>query len=233
VFGKPGRRARRAAAFGVVCAGACVALAACSTVKFGAAALVGDQRITTSSLDTQVSDLQQAAVPYAKELTLSNADMPATVLSWLIRFQIGDQVAASDGISVTQAQVQAGVADINSQASSAASEEGLSNGTVALLNAGISPQMLTDLGQYQAQEIAFAEQVNGGKLPSTTAQGNTVDAKLTMAQCTAAKTLNIQVNPQFGRLDYTSYTVVPAPNVVSQPEGKPSSADTTGLAPAC
>ncbi len=233
MFGKPGRRARRAAAFVVVCAGACLALAACSSVKFGAAAIVGNQRITTSSLDTQVANLQQAAEPYSKEISLSSADMPATVLSWLIRFQIGDQVAASNGISVTQAQVQAGVADINSQAASAASEEGLSSGTVALLNAGISPQMLTDLGQYQAQEIAFAEAVNGGKLPTTTAQGNAVDAKLTEAQCTAAKTLSIQVNPQFGRLDYTTYSVVPAPNTVSQPAGTPSPADTTGLAPAC
>jgi hypothetical protein len=233
VFGKPGRRARRAAALGVVCAGACVALAACSTVKFGAAAIVGDQRITASTLDTQVANLQQAAEPYSKEISLSSADMPSAVLSWLIRFQIGDQVAAANGISVTQSQVQAGVADINSQAASAASEEGLSSGTVALLDAGISPQMLTDLGQYQAQEISFAEAANGGKLPTTTAQGNTVDAKLTKAQCTAAKTLNIQVNPQFGRLDYTSFSVVPAANTLSQPAGKPSPADTTGLAPAC
>jgi SurA N-terminal domain len=233
VFGKPGGRARRAAAFVVICAGACLALAACSSVKFGAAAIVGNQRITASALDTQVSNLQQAAAPYGKQVSLSAADMPAAVLSWLIRFQISDQVAASDGISLTQSQVQAGVADINSQAASAASQEGLSSPTAALLNAGISPQMLTDIGVYQAQELAFAKRTNGGKLPTTTAEGNAVDAKLTKAQCTAAKSLSIQVNPQFGRLDYTSFTVVPAPNTVSQPAGTPSPADTTGLAPAC
>ena len=208
-------------------------LAACSPVKLGAAAIVGDQRITTSALDTQVSNLQAAAKPYGGQISLSAADMPAAVLSWLIRFQVSDQVAANAGITLSAAQVQAGISNINSQASSAASQEGLSSPQAALLDAGISPQMLPDLGRYQAQELAFAEAANGGKLPTTTAEGNTVDAKLTKAQCTAAKSLNIQVSPQFGRLDYTQLSVVATPNILSQPPGTPSRADTTGLTPAC
>lgn len=208
-------------------------LAACSPVKLGAAAIVGDQRITTSALDTQVSNLQAAAKPYGSQISLSAADMPAAVLSWLIRFQVSDQVAANAGITLSAAQVQAGIANINSQASSAASQEGLSSPQAALLDAGIPPQLLPDLGRYQAQELAFAEAANGGKLPTTTAEGNTVDAKLTKAQCTAAKSLNIQVSPQFGRLDYTQLSVVATPNILSQPPGTPSRADTTGLTPAC
>lgn len=208
-------------------------LAACSPVKLGAAAIVGDQRITTSALDTQVSNLQAAAKPYGSQISLSAADMPAAVLSWLIRFQVSDQVAANAGITLSAAQVQAGIANINSQASSAASQDGLSSPQAALVDAGIPPQLLPDLGRYQAQELAFAEAANGGKLPTTTAEGNTVDAKLTKAQCTAAKSLNIQVSPQFGRLDYTQLSVVATPNILSQPPGTPSRADTTGLTPAC
>jgi len=41
------------------------------------------------------------------------------------------------------------------------------------------------------------------------------------------------VNPQFGRLDYSQYTVVANPNTLSQPAGKPSPASTAGLTPAC
>ena len=232
MFGKPGRRTR-AAVGGVAAASACVVLAACSPVKLGSAAIVGDQRITTSALDTQVTNLQAAAKPYGKQISLSAADMPAAVLSWLIRFQVSDQVAANAGISVTAAQIQAGTSDINSQAQSVASQEGLASAQAALLDAGISPQMLSDLGRYQAQELAFAEQINDGKLPSTTAEGNAVDAKLTKAQCTAAKSLTIQVSPQFGRLNYSQLSVVPTPNTLSQPPGTPSPADTTGLTPAC
>lgn len=217
----------------VVCLGGGALLAACSPAKVGAAAVVGDQRITVSSLDTQVSNLQTAAKPYGAEVQLTSSQMPAAVLSWLIRFQISDQMAASAGVSVTQAQIQGGVSDINSQAVSAAQQNGFSSGEAVLLSAGIPPQMMQDLGKYQAQEIAFAEQVNGGRLPTTTAENNTVTAALTKAQCTAAKSLNIQVNPQFGRLDYTQYSVVPVADTLSRPAGTPSPVSTTGLAPAC
>jgi hypothetical protein len=232
VFGKPGKRAR-AAAFGVASMSACVVLAACSPVKMGSAAVVGDQRITQSALDTQVSNLQTAAGKYGSQITLTTAQMPAMVLGWLIKFQIGDQVAADHGITLTQTQIEAGVQNINAQATQAASQEGLSSAEAALVNAGIPPQMLTDLGRYQAQEIAYAEAVNGGKLPTTQAEGEALNAKLLKAQCTAAKSLNIQVNPQFGRLDYSQLLVVPVNDTLSRPAGLPSPANTAGLTPAC
>lgn len=227
-----GRRTRLAA-FGAVSLGACAVLAACGPVKMGAAAVVGSQRITVSSLDTQVSNLQAAAKPYGSQVQLPAAQMPAAVLSWLIRFAIQDQLSASHGISVTQAQVQQGIANINSQAQSAAQQNGISSTQAVLLSVGISPQMLPDLGRYQAQEIAYAEKINGGKLPTTQTESNTVSAALTKAQCNAAKSLNIQVNPQFGRLDYSQYSVVPAADTLSRPAGTPSPASTTGLVPAC
>jgi len=229
VFG----RRTRLAALGAVGLGACAVLAACSPAKIGSAAIVGNQRITVSSLDTQVTNLQAAAAPYGSQVQLPSDQMPTAVLSWLIRFAIEDQMSANAGISVTQAQVQQGVASINSQAASAAEQNGFSSAEAVLLSAGVSPQMLPALGRYQAQEIAYAEKVNGGKLPTTTAQNNTVTAALTKAQCTAAKSLNIQVSPQFGRLDYSQYAVVPAADTLSRPAGTPSPADTTGLAPAC
>lgn len=228
-----GRKSRRVAVLGAVCLGGGVLLAACSPAKVGAAAVVGDQRITVSALDTQVSSLEAAAKPYGAEVQLTSAQMPAAVLSWLIRFAISDQMAASAGISVTQAQVQQGVADINSQAASAAQQNGFSSPEAVLVSVGIPPQMLPALGRYQAQQIAYAKQVNGGKLPTTTAENDTVTAALAKAQCSAAKSLNIQVNPQFGRLDYSQYTVVPAPDTLSRPAGVPSPASTTGLTPAC
>ena len=104
---------------------------------------------------------------------------------------------------------------------------------MVFLTAGISPQMLPALGRYQAQLTEYAKNVNGGKLPTSTAEDDKVNAALTKAQCTAAKSLNIQVNPQFGRLDYTQYSVVATPDRLSRPPGAPSPAPTTGLYPAC
>jgi len=213
--------------------GACALLAACSPVKLGAAAIVGNQRITTATLDAQVANLQASAKPYASQVQLTSAEMPTAVLSWLVRFSIMNQIAASAGVAVTQAQVQQGVANINAQAASAAPEEGYKSGEEVLIGAGISPQLLTSIGRYQAIELAYAEKVNGGKLPSTTAENTAVNAAIGKAQCQAAKSLDIQISPQFGRMDYSQYAVVATSNTLSQPEGAPSPASTTGLAPAC
>jgi hypothetical protein len=103
--------------------------------------------------------------------------MPTAVLSWLVRFAVVDQLAASAGISVTQSQVQQGLASIDSQAASAASSDGYSTGAALLIGVGIAPQMQTSLGRYQAEEIAYAEKVNGGKLPSTSAQDTAVPGR--------------------------------------------------------
>jgi SurA-like protein len=226
-----GRRTRLA--FGAVCFGACAVLAACSPVKMGAAAIVGTERITTSALDGQVANLQAAAKPYGNQVQLTPAQMPNAVLSWLIRFAITDSAAASAGISVTQAQVQQALADVNSQAKTIAQQQSMASPQVVLLTAGISPQMLPMLGRYEAQVTEYAKKVNGGTLPTSTAEDNKVNAALTKAQCTAAKSLNIQVNPQFGRFDYSQYSIVATPDRLSRPAGTPSPAPTTGLHPAC
>ncbi len=231
MFGR--KRVRHAAVLGAACLGACALLAACSPVKIGSAAVVGNQRITQSALDTQVANLQTSAKQYGSQIQLTSAQMPSAVLSWLVRFSIINQVAASAGISVSQAQAQAGLASIESQASSAASSEGYSSGGALLIGVGVSPQMLGSLGRYQAQEIAYAEKANGGKLPSTSAENTKVTNELGQAQCQAAKSLNIQVSPQFGRLDYSTYSVTAASNTLSAPGGVPSPASTTGLTPAC
>src|SRR6266700_7935357 len=113
----PGKKSRLAA--GVAVAGACALLAACSTVKMGAAAIVGDQRITTASLDTQVSNLQSAAKQYGSAVQLP-AQVPQSVLTWMIRFAIRDQVARDAGITVTDAQIDSAIKQIDTSEKAAA-----------------------------------------------------------------------------------------------------------------
>jgi hypothetical protein len=222
------KRGRRAAVLAAGL-GACALLAACSPVQAGAAAIVGDQRITVSSLDTQVSNLQTAAKPYGTSLQITTAEMPAAVLSWMIRFQVMDEVAAANGIDVTDSQAQAGYNSL----SSVASQNGFSSTAELLVANGVPPQMFQQVGRWEAQQDAFALKKNGGKEPSTTAEQNAFTAALTKAQCQASKSLNIKVNPQFGRLDYTQFQVVAAPDTLSRPAVSASPASTEGLAPAC
>lgn len=228
----PAKRIGRAAALGAAGLGACVLIAACSPVKAGAAAVVGNQRITVSSLDTQVSNLR-AAGKSVSGFNLPAAQQPQAVLTWLVRFEIMDQVAASNGISVTQAQIQTGLANIQSSAASSASQDGYSSAQALFLGNGITPQMQPALGRWVAQSNAYQLKVNGGKVPTTTAQSNAVTAKYDKAECQAAKSLNIQVSPQYGRIDYSTYTIVADSNLLSAPAGKPAKPSTAGLTPAC
>ncbi len=207
----------------------CAVLAACSPVQAGAAAVVGDQRITVSSLDTQVSNLQAAAKPYGTTLPITAAQMPAAVLSWLIRFQVMDEVAAANGINVTDSQAQAGYNSL----SAVASQNGFTSTAELLIANGVPPQMFGQVGRWEAQRDAFARKHNGGKELTTTAEQNAFNTAINKAQCEAGKSLNIKVSPQFGRVDYTQFSVVAAPDTLSRPAGTPSAASTEGLVPAC
>jgi len=76
-------------------------------------------------------------------------------------------------------------------------------------------------------------QANGGTLPTTTAAQTAISAKLHHAQCLAAKALAIQINPQFGQLNYSHNQVVSAPNPVARPAGSAKSTSSSGQTPAC
>ena len=218
------------AALGAAGLGACAVLAACSPVQAGSAAIVGDERITVSSLDTQVSNWEAAAKPYGNSLQVTTANAPATVLSWLVRFEIMDQVAASNGISVTQAQSQAALSAL----SAVATQAGASSTSMLLIANGVPPQLFPQVGQWEAQQTAYGLKVSGGKEPTSTAEQNAFTAAVNKAQCTTAASLNIQISPQFGRLNYAmaEFSVVPAENTLSRPPGTPTPASTEGLTPA-
>jgi hypothetical protein len=230
----------RMAVFGIVTVGACAVLTACAPVKVGAAATVGSQRITLASLDTQVSNLKTAAEPYGSELPVSQSQMPDAVLTWLIRFAIRDQTAATAGITVDQAQVQQAVAELRSEAQQVAAEGEIpsAGGASAQLNAllvfnGIPPDLLNDLGLYQAQENAFIEKNNGGKLPTSQSAATAAETQINKADCLSSKGLDIEVSPQFGQLNYSQLTVVAGPETLSRPAGPASPAATSGTTPAC
>jgi hypothetical protein len=226
---------RRLIKVSAVVVGVGLVVTGCSPVKMGAAAIVGSQRITIATLDNQVTNLSQAARQYPGTVQLTPAQETQETLTWLVRFQINEQLARQAGITVTIAQAEAALAQIYAVAKSQAQGQGLSNVTLNLILAanGIPPDMAGELGRYQAIQDQFVRQVNGGQIPTTTPAQAATTAKLQRAQCVAAKTLMIQINPQFGQLNYTQYQVVSAPNPVSGPPGPAKPTSTAGLMPAC
>jgi hypothetical protein len=217
-----GKKSRMA--IGVAAAGACVLLAACSPVKMGAAAVVGNQRITSATLDTDVSNLQQAVNQAGGNQVPAN-QQPQAVLTWLVRFAIRDKVADQNGLTVNQTQIDSALAEVNEELEQDAQQngsgyDGLTN---TLADNGLPPNLVNALGQWEAQEYAYIEKHNGGKLPTSQTAVNNAVAQVTKADCQAANSLNIQVNPQYGQLSYDSssdlYGVSAPASLLSLPAG--------------
>lgn len=217
-----------AAAFGGLVAG-------CAPVQMGAAATVGSQSISTGQLSREVSNLSRAAKPYSSAVHLTAAQLPKDVLGWLIRFKVREDMASQEHITVTASQRDQALEDIYRQASAQAQQSGVSNVSfteLAVAN-GLPPNLLDELGRYQAIEIAYAERQNGGKLPTSTGSVNTITKQFNLAECRTYQAEPVKVNPQFGRLDYSQYSVVAAPDRLSRAGGTPPKPSTSGTSPSC
>jgi len=226
---------RRLVKASAVVLGTGLLVAGCSPVKMGAAAITGNQRITIATLATEVTNLSQTVKMYPGVIQMSSAQETQETLTWLVRFQINEELARQAGITVTPAQAEAALAQIYAAAKANAEAQGLSNVTLDLILAanGIPPNLSAEVGRYQAINDQFIRQANGGTVPTTTPAQTATTAKLQHAQCVAAKALAIQINPQFGQLNYTQYQVVSAPNPVAAPPGPAKPTPSAGLTPAC
>ena len=166
----------------------------------------------------------------------SHVQQTQQTLTWLIRFLINDELACQAGITVSSAQAQQALDDIYAQAKSSAQAQGISNVTLNLILVanGIPPNLSQEVGRYQAINNEFVKQANGGTEPASgTPAANAATAQLTKARCQAAKALTIQVNPQFGQLNYNQIAIVAAPSSVSGPAGPAKATSQAGLSPNC
>jgi len=226
---------RRLVATSAVVVGAALVVTACSPVQLGSAAIVGDQRITIASLDTEVTNLNQAVERYKGTVALSQEQQTQQTLTWLIRFKINEELARQAGITVSRGQAEKALAEIYAAAKASAQAQGIPNASLDLILAanGIPPNLAEEVGRYQAIDDEFAKQANGGQEPTSTSAQNATAAKLTKARCQAAKALNIQVNPQFGQLNYDQVAIVAPPSTVFRPAGPAKADSQSGLTPAC
>ncbi len=213
----PPRARRRVIKLAAAVLGVGIAVTACGSVRLGAAAIAGNERISSATLSNEVNDLDAAYLADKKQIQLQfpASQMPQEVLSWLIRFEVRDQLAQREGITVTPADVQNALAAIS--ASIRLQDQNATLTQVAVAN-GLPPDQLSALGRYQAIQTKLMDRLDGGTLPTSTSAQQVLVNKFNRSQCLAAKSLNIQVNPQFGVLDYSDFSVVLAPTTLSKPQ---------------
>lgn len=211
-------------------AAATCALSACGPVRMGAAAISGGDRITATSLADQVSSLERAAkAGKGTQLQFPQSQAPQEVLSWLLRFQIRDELAIRNHVVVTTGESQRALSLLARQTG----RNGAAFIQLAVAN-GLAPDMLPDLGRYEAIQGDMFTRLNGGTVPRTQAQIQALSPEFSRRECMAAKSLNIQVNPQFGQLDYGTYSVIPAKSTLSGPTTPaPSPSTKPVLTPNC
>ena len=106
---------------------------------------------------------------------------------------------------------------------------------------GLPPDLIKDLGRYQAIQDAVVTRLDGGQLPTQQAALQTLQTQFNTVQCRASKSLDIKINPQYGALDYGQLAVVAAPSSLSAaapaPAPKPSASASASpkpqLTPSC
>jgi hypothetical protein len=223
------RRTSITASAGILAA--LTALTACGPVQMGSAAIVGDQGISASTLAGQVSNLKDAynASHGSIQLQYPRSQAPQQVLSWLLRFRIRDQMAARNGITVSQADTERASAALAAQAR----QNHVKLADLAVAN-GLPPDLLPELGRYEAIQTALVRKLDRGTLPTSSSGLNVLSQKFGAIQCHAAKSLAIRVNPQFGRMDYNQLSIVPAALKLSAPPGGvPTPSPKPQLTPPC
>lgn len=222
---------RKAAALTAAAAAAGVAVSACGSVQMGAAAITGGTRISTATLTNEVANLNAAyQADRAKQISPQRpvGQEAQQVLTWLITFRIYDQLAAQHGIYPTQAQEERQLSELNTtaQQNNVTLDEYVSAG------GALPPDLKPQLGRYFAILSVLESRLNGGKVPSTQAEQTKVTSAVAHQQCLASKSLGINVNPQYGQFDYSSYSVVTAPSTLAA-NPTPSKPASVKLTPPC
>jgi hypothetical protein len=192
-----------------------LSVAACGQVRMGAAAIVGSQRISSTTLSDEVANLNAGYQANKRQIQLQfpASQMPQQVLSWIVRFRVRDQLAAREGISVTPSDELAAKNQIINSIKQSGETATLTE--VAVAN-GLPPDLLTALERYQAIETKLLNRLDGGKLPSASAAQQSLETQFNTTQCRAAKSLDIQINPQYGALNYSDFSVVLVPSSLAK-----------------
>ena len=201
---------RKAALLTAAAAAACVAVSACGSVQMGAAAITGGSRISSATLTNEVANLNAAyQADRAKGVSPQRpvGQEAQQVLTWLLTFRIYDRIAQQHGIYPTPAQADQQLSVLGQTAA----QNKVTLPEYVSAGGALPPDLTPQLGRYFAILSVLEHRLTGGKAPSTQAEQTALSTQIAHQQCLASKSLDVTVNPQYGRFDYSSYSVVPAP----------------------
>ncbi|MFC9976896.1 hypothetical protein ACFVH6_38950 [Spirillospora sp. NPDC127200] len=206
-------------------AAAAAALTACGgAAEPGAAAIIGDDRISVSSLNTAVTDWEKEfrADPVANQMRDSASDPEQgdqsesdvrNALAALVNFRIAAEAAKGAGVTVTGGQTDQVMSVLNQQG-------GASSHTLA---SGLPKRYTQDFARYLATRELILRRLGAG---AATPAGQQADAQAT-AQIRerwntllvrTSERMKIKINPRYGSFDPKQVEIAPVKYRLSNTE---------------
>ncbi|SDQ48484.1 SurA N-terminal domain-containing protein [Thermostaphylospora chromogena] len=168
-----------------------VALTACSPSQIGAAAIVGDKRITTTELDADLRELQQALSENPQAMQqLENtrqqagATLPQLMLYRLVEAERYAQLAERAGVTVTDGEIDSW---ISRQGGAEAIE-------TAMLSGGVAPSQSREYLRSLIASEKLVVQRGGGTDQDAVQRGQQAVAK-------ELEAIKVSYNPRYGAFD--------------------------------
>ncbi|MFG3319159.1 SurA N-terminal domain-containing protein [Streptomyces sp. NPDC048171] len=187
------RRRRPALLLTAAIAAAAPLLTACGNDAHpGAAAVVGDQRITVSQLENRVDEVraaQRAAVPddtQYQQVVAQTGTLTRDTLHGMVLDQVLHRAARDAGVTVTRKEVQAMRAGLEEQAGGPKQLE-----TAWLQQYGVAPERLDDNLRLQLEAQKLAESLGT----------DTSRPEFWQALSKASAKLDVDLNPRYGAWD--------------------------------
>lgn len=172
-----------------------VALAACDTDQVGAAAVVGDDRITVAELQDHAREVVEVS-PDA-EITGDQAELQRGLLNRMISFRLNDQVARDTGVTISEADIDQFI------------DEQLIPQTP---DGDLTPLLAQNLLTEQTLRDAVRQVLTIEELGGSEAYAEAIT--------TAAEQVGVEVNPRYGTWD--GVQLVQESGSISVPVGEPT-----------
>jgi hypothetical protein len=179
-----------------------LSLTGCGANQAGAAALLGDERISESELNEQVQALLTAQGLPAQD---SSAELITQALDRLITTNLVNQLAEREGVAIDQGEVDAIRLQYLAQAGGEAELENL------LLQQGVLPNQIDSVITLNLQVTKLGQELAPDQEPDV--QGGAVF----VAVSELSVELDTEVAPRFGTWDAENLTIGPVTNSVSEP----------------
>jgi hypothetical protein len=197
-------------------------LTACQPVKLGAAATIGDQRITTSQLESVVEDwrreyaknpdaaqLQQQLQQQGQQVPFDPDSPVRSALFQLIELRVWDQVAREKGITVARGQIDELIARNGGERAINAS----------LLAGSLPVRYSRDFVRSNIIVRTVAQQQGVAvdtQAPVDQQQQEQALRRLQETYLRAARALKIKINPRYGSYDPRRAGMTPAVHTLSK-----------------